>query len=149
LLDFASPVAANAVFSLTAMALDISYIIPIALRRIFQHHPEVRFKPGPFYLGDGLLGWAVNLNSILWTLFVSVIFSLPTNLPVTSKTMNYASVITGSILLLAMYVRSDTSLYNLFFSSVVLTAKTDTDIILSLFEDLVLCRVSELRHREI
>ncbi len=131
------------------MALDISYIIPIALRRIFQHHPEVRFKPGPFYLGDGLLGWAVNLNSILWTLFVSVIFSLPTNLPVTSKTMNYASVITGSILLLAMYVRSDTSLYNPFFSSVVLTAKTDTNIILSLFEDLVLCRVSELCHREI
>jgi len=102
LLDFASPVAANAIFSLTAMALDISYIIPIALRRIFQHHPEVRFKPGPFYLGDGLLGWAVNLNCIVWTLFVSVIFSLPTVLPVTKNTMNYASVITGSVILLAM-----------------------------------------------
>jgi hypothetical protein len=103
LLDFASPVAANAIFSLTAMALDISYIIPIALRRIFQHHPEVRFKPGPFYLGDGLLGWAVNVNCIVWTLFVSVIFSLPTVLPVTKNTMNYASVITGSVILLAMY----------------------------------------------
>jgi Amino acid permease len=103
LLDFASPVAANAIFSLTAMALDISYIIPIALRRIFQHHPEVRFKPGPFYLGDGLLGWVVNLNCIVWTLFVSVIFSLPTVLPVTKNTMNYASVITGSVILLAMY----------------------------------------------
>ncbi|KAF8494443.1 amino acid permease [Russula emetica] len=102
LLDFASPVSANAIFSLTAMALDISYIIPIALRRIFRHHPEVQFKPGPFYLGDGLLGWAVNLNCIMWTLFVSVIFSLPTYLPVTSNTMNYASVITGSVLLLAM-----------------------------------------------
>jgi hypothetical protein len=109
LLDFASPVAANAIFSLTAMALDISYIIPIALRRIFQHHPEVRFKPGPFYLGDGLLGWAVNLNCILWTLFVSVIFSLPTYLPVTSNTMNYSSVITGSVLLLAMYVPYNSS----------------------------------------
>jgi len=106
LLDFASPVAANAIFSLTAMALDISYIIPIALRRIFRHHPEVQFKPGPFYLGDGLLGWAVNLNCILWTLFVSVIFSLPTYLPVTSNTMNYSSVITSSVLLLAMYVHS-------------------------------------------
>lgn len=102
LLDFASPVAANAVFSLTAMALDISYIIPIALRRIFRHHPEVQFKPGPFYLGDGLLGWAVNFNCIMWTLFVSVIFSLPTYLPVTSNTINYASVITGSVLFLAM-----------------------------------------------
>jgi amino acid transporter len=103
LLDFASPVAANAIFSLTAMALDISYIIPIALRRIFQHHPEVHFKPGPFYLGDGLLGWVVNLICIVWTLFVSVIFSLPTVLPVTKDTMNYAAVITGGVVLLAMY----------------------------------------------
>ena len=31
LLDFVSPAAANAIFSLTAMALDISYIIPIFL----------------------------------------------------------------------------------------------------------------------
>jgi len=102
LLDFASPVAATAIFSLTAMALDISYIIPIALRRIFRHHPEVEFKPGPFYLGDGLLGWTVNLSSIIWTLFVSVIFSLPTYLPVTKDTMNYAAVITGGVVLLAM-----------------------------------------------
>ncbi|KAI0299018.1 amino acid/polyamine transporter I [Multifurca ochricompacta] len=102
LLDFASPVAASAIFSLTAMALDISYIIPIALRRIYQHHPEVQFKPGPFYMGDGLLGWAVNINCIVWTLFVSVIFSLPTYLPVTKDTMNYASVITGGVVLLAM-----------------------------------------------
>ncbi|KAI0063327.1 APC amino acid permease [Artomyces pyxidatus] len=102
LLDFASPVAANAIFSLTAMALDISYIIPIGLRRIYQNHPEVQFKPGPFYMGDGLLGWAVNINCILWTLFVSVIFSLPTILPVTAQTMNYASVITGGVVLLSL-----------------------------------------------
>jgi amino acid permease (GABA permease) len=102
LLGFASPVAANAIFSLTAMALDISYIIPIALRRIYQSHPEVQFKPGPFYLGDGLLGWMVNLNCIIWTIFVTVIFSLPTTLPVTKDTMNYAAVITGSIALLAL-----------------------------------------------
>ena len=31
LLDFASPVAANAIFSSTAIALDLSYIIPIFL----------------------------------------------------------------------------------------------------------------------
>lgn len=30
-------------------------------RRIFQHHPEVEFKPGPFYMGDGILGWAVRI----------------------------------------------------------------------------------------
>jgi len=31
LLDFASPVAANAIFSLTAIAVDLSYVIPIFL----------------------------------------------------------------------------------------------------------------------
>ncbi|KZV68624.1 APC amino acid permease [Peniophora sp. CONT] len=102
LLQFVSPVAVNAIFALCAMALDISYIIPIFLRRVFEHHPEVHFKPGPFYLGDGLLGWAVNINCICWTLFVSVIFSLPTVLPVTKDTMNYASVITGSVVILSL-----------------------------------------------
>ena len=101
LLDFASPVAANAIFSLTAMALDISYIIPIFLRRFYRNHPEVIFKPGPFYMGPGLLGWAANITCILWTLFVSVIFSIPTTLPVDKDTMNYASVITGGVVILS------------------------------------------------
>lgn len=65
LLDLASPVAASAIFALTAVALDISYIIPIACRRIFRNHPDVKFTPGPFYMGDGLLGWVVNINCIL------------------------------------------------------------------------------------
>lgn len=60
LLDLASPIAANAIFSLTAMALDLSYIIPIFLRRVFANHPDVMFKPGPFYMGDGLVGVAAN-----------------------------------------------------------------------------------------
>ncbi|KAI5119557.1 hypothetical protein M0805_005621 [Coniferiporia weirii] len=101
LLDFASPVAANAIFSLTAMALDISYIIPIFLRRFYRNHPEVNFKPGPFYMGPGLLGWAANITCISWTIFVSVIFSIPTNLPVTKENMNYASVITGGVVILS------------------------------------------------
>jgi hypothetical protein len=112
LLDLASPAAANAIFSLTAIALDLSYIIPIFLRRVFQDHPEVMFKPyvpslhfkgaclstdsGPFYMGDGLLGWAANVACISWTLFVCVIFSFPTLKPVTALNMNYASVSSSS-----------------------------------------------------
>jgi len=101
LLDFASPIAANAIFSLTAMALDLSYIIPIFLRRAFQHHPEVQFKPGPFYMGPGLLGWAFNVICISWTLYICVIFSLPTVLPVTAQNMNYAAVITGGVVIVS------------------------------------------------
>ncbi|KAF8608434.1 APC amino acid permease [Ceratobasidium sp. AG-I] len=98
LLDLASPIAAQAIFALTAMALDLSYIVPIFCRRLFRNHPEVHFKPGPFYMGDGLLGWAVNTMCILWTLFVAVILALPTIKPVTKLNMNYASVITVGVM---------------------------------------------------
>lgn len=98
LLDLASPVAANAIFALTAIALDTSYIIPIFLRRLYANHPEVRFQPGPFYMGSGIVGWAANIACISWTLFVCVIFSLPTVLPVTRENMNYASVITIGVI---------------------------------------------------
>jgi amino acid transporter len=92
LLDLASPIAANAIFSLTAIALDLSYIIPIFCRRYFENHPDVMFKPGPFYMGKGFTGLFFNVACISWTLFVCVIFSLPTILPVTAANMNYASV---------------------------------------------------------
>lgn len=100
-LDLASPIAANAIFALTAIALDLSYIIPIFLRRLYANHPDVNFRPGPFYMGPGLLGWAANVTCISWTLFVCVIFSLPTVFPVTKINMNYASVITVGVVFLS------------------------------------------------
>ncbi|KAF8331863.1 APC amino acid permease [Cantharellus anzutake] len=99
LLDLVSSTAAAAIFALTAVALDTSYIIPIACRRIFRNHPEVNFTPGPFYLGEGWLGWLVNVNCILWVSFVTVILSLPTVLPITKDNFNYASVITGAVII--------------------------------------------------
>ncbi|KAL7278701.1 hypothetical protein ACG7TL_007703 [Trametes sanguinea] len=102
LLDLASTIAVNAIFAMTAMALDLSYIIPIFFRRWYRNHPEVQFTPGPFYMGDGFIGWAANINCILWTLFVCIIFALPTVLPVTGETMNYAAPITGGVILLSL-----------------------------------------------
>ncbi|KZT03254.1 APC amino acid permease [Laetiporus sulphureus 93-53] len=101
LLDLASTVAANAIFASCAIALDSSYIIPIILRRVFRNHPEVHFTPGPFYMGDGMLGWTANTLCVLWTLFVCVIFSMPTVLPVTKTNMNYASVIVVGVIALS------------------------------------------------
>ena len=93
LLDLANPVAANAAFATTAMALDLSYVILILLRRIFHSHPEVQFKPGPYYMGHGWIGVFANVWCALWTCFVCVVFSLPTQLPITATNMNYASLI--------------------------------------------------------
>ncbi|KAG8678067.1 hypothetical protein FRC08_018090 [Ceratobasidium sp. 394] len=98
LLDLASPVAAQAIFALTATTLDISYIVPIFCRRLFRNHPEVHFKPGPFYMGDGALGWTVNSICILWSLFITIILAFPTIRPVTMRNMNYASIITLGVL---------------------------------------------------
>jgi hypothetical protein len=119
LLDLASPIAANAIFSLCAIALDTSYIIPIFLRRVCHDHPDVMFKPGPFNLGNGFLGKFCNWICIFWTLFVCVIFSFPTVLPVTGSNMNYSSVCcVGSsifgcvhVLMLSMYDRSYASAF--------------------------------------
>ncbi|CAG7851274.1 Uncharacterized amino-acid permease C15C4.04c [Serendipita indica DSM 11827] len=100
-LALASTTAAGAIFAMCAVSLDLSYIIPIACRRIFAKHPEVMFKPGPFYMGDGWLGVAANVICISWTCFICVILSLPNVLPTSAKTFNYAAPITGLVLLLS------------------------------------------------
>ena len=57
-LDLVSPVTINAVFSVTAMAVNLSYIIPVFCRRVYHinSHPDVMFKFGPFYMGNGWMG---------------------------------------------------------------------------------------------
>jgi len=77
---------------------------PSYRRRVYEKHPDVKFVPGPFYMGDGWLGWTCNIVCITWTLFVSVLFSLPTYFPVTAENMNYASVITVGVIVLSLCV---------------------------------------------
>lgn len=98
LLALASPIAVYAVFSLCAIALDSSYLVPIFCKVVFRDHPEVMFKPGPFTLGRGWFGLIVNWIAILWTLFVVVILSLPQTVPVFASTMNYAAPITAVVM---------------------------------------------------
>ncbi|KAL8292062.1 hypothetical protein RQP46_001528 [Phenoliferia psychrophenolica] len=101
LLQFASTVATTAIFALCAIALDTSYCIPIACKLIWRDHPEVMFRPGPFTLGNGLLGKAVPLIACTWTSFVVVILALPTVIPITQLTMNYAAPIMGAVMILS------------------------------------------------
>jgi len=100
LLQFASAVAVNAVFSLCAVALDTSYMIPVACKLIYRDHPEVNYKPGPFNLGR--TGGAIcNIIAITWTAFEVCILIMPTIYPVTAENMNYSSIITVGVMLLA------------------------------------------------
>ncbi|ANB11423.1 Uga4p [Sugiyamaella lignohabitans] len=74
-----------AIFNVCAIAIDWSYCIPI-LCKIFGGN----FQPGPWNLGRASI--FVNSWACLWTLFVSIIFVLPTVRPVTADSMNYAAV---------------------------------------------------------
>jgi len=99
LLFLASYVAINAVFSITAVALDLSYIVPTAgkLYGYLSGSNEIHFRPGPFFLGRW--GYAVNAYAIAWTLFETGILVMPQVYPVTSGTMNYAGPIMAAVIL--------------------------------------------------
>ena len=88
LLGFISQAAINAIFALAALGMDVSYLIPIVCRQIFQNHPEVMFEPGPFTLGRGWFGRLINITAILWTTFECTILSIPQTLPLKATEFN-------------------------------------------------------------
>ncbi|CAA18895.1 amino acid transmembrane transporter [Schizosaccharomyces pombe] len=98
LIGLGSIEAIEAIFSVCAIALDWSYVIPIACKLIFGK--RLNYKPGPWNLG-----WAshfVNAYAVCWTAFVSVIFLMPTVRPVTPQNMNYAVVVLAGVLLFSL-----------------------------------------------
>jgi hypothetical protein len=95
LIGLGSYAAISGVFNVCAIALDWSYCIPIFCKIVFG-----KFQPGPWHMGR--FGVFVNAWACLWTLFVSIIFILPTLRPVTPLTMNYASAFLVLIFLAAL-----------------------------------------------
>ena len=94
LIGLGSYAAIAGVFNVTAIALDWSYCIPIFCKILFG-----QFEPGPWHLGK--FSVFVNAYACLWTLFVTIIFILPTVRPVGGDTMNYAIAFLGAILIFA------------------------------------------------
>ena len=100
-LAFASYTAVTAIFALAALGMDSSYLVPIVARWIYWDHPDVQFKPGPFFLGRGLLGKTINTIAVCWTVFECVLLSIPTVKPIAAATFNYSWVIMSAVLLLS------------------------------------------------
>lgn len=82
-----SETAFNAILSLSTISLVIIYVTPIVARITWGRK---YFRPGPFNLGV----WAYPLGAVstLWMLFATVVFCLPTEMPVSAENLNYASV---------------------------------------------------------
>lgn len=81
LIGLGSYAAISGVFNICAIALDWSYCIPILCKLLFG-----KFTPGPWHMGK--FSKFVNAWACLWTLFVSIIFLLPTSMPVTALTVS-------------------------------------------------------------
>jgi len=96
LIALGSYVAIAAIFSITAIAYDWSYCIPIICKML---NPE-KFKPGPFHLGK--FSFWINLWSVVWTAFASIIFVFPNYRPVTDLNMNYACLLLGATFIFAV-----------------------------------------------
>ncbi|KAL4992523.1 amino acid/polyamine transporter I [Aspergillus falconensis] len=77
---------ATAIFSITAPALDLSYVSVILAHQIYKH--QVSFVEGPFTLGTW--GSWINWVSVIWVLFISTVLFFPPHVPVTAENMNYA-----------------------------------------------------------
>ncbi|KAJ5733527.1 APA family basic amino acid/polyamine antiporter [Penicillium malachiteum] len=87
-----SSVAFSAATSIATIGLYISYALPILIALIWSD----KFKKGPFNLGG--FSRIVGGIACLWVLFITIVFCLPEENPVTSQTLNYTPVAVGIVL---------------------------------------------------
>ena len=70
--------------------LSLAYGMPVAIS-VCCRRREV--NNAQWNLNKSGLGWIVNVVALGWIAFELVLFSMPTALPVTTTSMNYASVV--------------------------------------------------------
>jgi amino acid transporter len=89
IINIGSSSAFLAFVSVGVIALAVSYAIPIGLSLWYKRREvsQARWNCGP------VIGPIVNIVALSWIAFETVLFSMPTVLPVTPVTMNYASVV--------------------------------------------------------
>lgn len=89
LINLGSSSAFLAFVSVGVIALQVSYAIPIA---ISLSHRRAEVMAARWNCGM-IIGTIANVVALLWIAFELVLFSMPTALPVTAVSMNYASVV--------------------------------------------------------
>ncbi|KAG2007737.1 hypothetical protein GB937_008389 [Aspergillus fischeri] len=87
----------NALSAATVICFDISYCLPILIHCI-RGRKLLPARPWSLY---PVIGWIVNLVSIAYISFTTVLFMFPPARPVTGSTMNYAIAATGVFALLS------------------------------------------------
>lgn len=88
LIYFGSTAAFNSFTGVATICLSTSYGLPILINVI---RGRKAVKHSSFSLGK--FGFAINIATLCWICLAVVLFCMPVALPVTPKTMNYASVV--------------------------------------------------------
>ncbi|KAK0636703.1 amino acid/polyamine transporter I [Bombardia bombarda] len=89
LINLGSSSAFVAFISVGVISLAVSYAIPIS---ISMWHQRREVNAARWTMG-GTIGWPVNALAVVWIAFECVLFSMPSVLPVTEVSMNYAIVV--------------------------------------------------------
>jgi len=103
LINLGSSSAFLAFVSVGVQALAISYAIPISIS-LWNRRSDVasaRWSTNKVPIVGSFLGPVVNIIAVVWIAFECVLFSMPTVLPVTEVSMNYASVVLVGFMTLA------------------------------------------------
>ena len=90
LINLGSSSAFLAFVSVGVIALQVSYAIPIFLSLVTDKRHQV--SQARWNVGS-VIGPLVNFIALVWIAFEVVLFSMPTALPVTDVSINYASVV--------------------------------------------------------
>ncbi|PHH84601.1 hypothetical protein CDD83_1675 [Cordyceps sp. RAO-2017] len=88
LIYFGSSAAFNAFTGVGVICLTASYAVPISIS-LLTGRKQVR--TGDFYLGP--IGSVCNVVAILWTLLAMPLFCMPSTVPITATTANYAPAV--------------------------------------------------------
>lgn len=97
LINLGSSSAFLAFVSVGVISLAVSYGIPIAISLAYRRK-EVQVA---HWKMPRAVGFAVNAIAVVWIVFELVLFSLPTVLPVTAVSMNYAIVVFAGLMALS------------------------------------------------
>ena len=82
-----------AVTSIAVIGLYIAYVTPVFLRL----RAGDRFQPGPWNLGR--YSRPIGTIAVLWVVFITILFMLPTTHPITRDNFNYTVVAVGVVFL--------------------------------------------------
>ncbi|KAB5581138.1 amino acid/polyamine transporter I [Coniochaeta sp. 2T2.1] len=97
LINLGSSSAFLAFVSVGVMALAVTYAIPVVISMV---HGRREVNDAAFHMPK-LIGWTCNIIAVVWIAFEVVLFSMPTVLPVTEVSMNYAIVVFVGIMALS------------------------------------------------